>query len=126
MGDRGSFDDFLRPSQTKPKPAAKSPARAVMLDVHLEGGTRRAFPYSVLMTVTLDGGRLVAEFATGTVVIEGARLEPLYRGLSQHRVRSVAVTEDGRGFNPAPGSSNSDQPIIRRIAVEGAPGETGQ
>lgn len=116
MTGHGTLDEYMSPAARRARPGAAG--RAVMLDVHLPGGTRTALPYSLLLKVTMEPGKVVAHFVPGRLVVTGAGLEPLYKGLSQHRVRSVAVSVDGRGFSPEGVGPPDAGPVITGLTIE--------
>lgn len=115
MSEPGIFDEYLRPVTPKAKSATP---RAVMLDVHLPDGSRSALPYSLLTNVVLEGGEVKAEFVPGTVVVEGIDLETVYKALTQHRLRYIALTDDGRAFGTSMARVGpSEDPVITGLRM---------
>ncbi len=110
------LDHYLRPT-VKKSPRSGATSRAIMLDVHASANERHGFPYSLIKKVSfLQGRRIVIECMPEKVSIEGIGLEPLYRALMQHRVRSVRVNHDARGF--AAVTTDSSEPVITRITID--------
>jgi len=113
MGEQNGLEQYLRPSAKKP-PKSREASRAIMLDVHLPDDEQIAYSYSLLTKVRMSRKQVIAEFVPGKVIVEGVCLEPLYRALIQHRVRSVKITDDGRSFAS---SIRSTEPVITGIRV---------
>ncbi len=114
MAEHNGLDQYLRPSAKK-SPKSKDTSRAVMLDVHLPDDEQVAYSYSLLSKVRMNRNRIIAEFVPGKVIVEGLCLEPLYRALIQHRVRTIRITSDGRSFAS---TMRPTEPVITGIHVE--------
>ena len=113
------------------KPRADTPSRddsskgslatetySAMLDLVLSNGNHYALPYSTLLRVLYnpsDGIRLV--FSTDDVHIEGRNLRDFHRGITQHRVRRVAVEQSASGIEWADAASEPEKSVVTAITV---------
>ncbi len=69
----------------------------IMLDVHVEAGTRYGLPYIALIALEFDPSEgIVLHFSSHRVQIFGRRLDSLYKALLLHQVAWVQVA-DGAG-----------------------------
>lgn len=77
-------------------PLRPAEAHVAMVDLHLGDGRRVALPYATLLKIEFDPSTgITLQFATDVVTVSGRRLEPLYKGLLQHRVQEVAPAVRG-------------------------------
>ncbi len=114
MAETNGLAQYLSPT-VKKSPKSKEASRAIMLDVHLQSDEQVAYSYSLLSKVRMNRTRIIIEFVPGKVIVEGVCLEPLYRALIQHRVRSIKITHDGRSFTS---TMRPTEPVITGIQVE--------
>lgn len=97
MSDDSIVNKYLRQQQPS-SPVARGPvetseAYVPMLDLVLGNGNRVALPYAMLMKVAFDPSRgITLQFASDNVTVTGFRLEAVYRGLVQHRVRELVAS----------------------------------
>ena len=92
-----------------------------MLDLQLATGDRVAFPYATLLKAVFnpsDGIKLT--YSTEDVMIEGRRLEPIYKAISQHRARFVKSVGAVGEFEAA-----GEIPVVTSIAVLPPAGNAG-
>ncbi|MEN1706035.1 MAG: hypothetical protein AAGJ54_11055 [Planctomycetota bacterium] len=115
------IDRYLgKPSKSKRAedeggPFDASEAFVSMLDLELANGNRVALPYATLLKIEFDPSSSIRmQFSTDEVLIEGRRLEELYRGIMQHRVRTVAGDGPRSLFDPR---ADQQQAVITSIRV---------
>lgn len=77
-------------------------------------GTQTAYPYATLLRVMMDRDRgIVLSFTADEIIVEGSGLEPLFKGITQHRVCRVEITAGQRKI----GVTKSDTPIVTGIRL---------
>lgn len=88
-----------------------------MIGFALADGTQLAYPYATLLRVLMDRDRgIVLSFTADEVIVEGSGLEPLYKGITQHRVSRVEITAGERKI----GVARNDTPFITDIRLNQA------
>lgn len=92
-----------------------------MIVLVMADGTQLAYPYATLLRVMMDRDRgIVLSFTADEVIVEGSSLEPLFKGITQHRLSRVEITVGKRKI----GVTTSDVPVITGISVAGSPGDS--
>lgn len=88
-----------------------------MLDLESAGGERTALPYAMLLRAKLKPGAIELTYSTDTVVIEGVRLRAIHDGIVRHRLATLAVGPDRRGFDDADTTKHTGEPGPRVTAI---------
>ncbi len=88
----------------------------LMIVLVMADGTQLAYPYATLQRVMMDRDRgIVLSFTADEIIVEGSSLEPLFKGITQHRVSRVEMTTGERQI----GVTNKGLPIITGITLVG-------
>lgn len=87
-----------------------------MLDLVFADGRHVGLPYATLVKAEFDPSQgITLRFSTDDVMIEGYRLEPLYRAILQHRAREVRATGRAGQFEK---EKDGDGPVVTAIRCE--------
>ncbi len=86
--------------------------QSITLDLHFRNGKRKSRGYHHLMDIDLESpAEMMLRFTHMTITLTGRNLLPLYKALSDHRVRTI--TETGEEQDNLP----EEETVIYKIAV---------
>lgn len=95
-----------------------SEAFVSMLDFVLATGRRVALPYATLLKAECDGSASITlTYSTDKVVINGRRLDTLYRAIVQHRAREVKMSINADKSAPFEQGDGGDGVVVASVTI---------
>ncbi|MFI4893596.1 MAG: hypothetical protein ACIAQ0_09220 [Phycisphaerales bacterium JB058] len=110
------LERYTKPQRAEPASpdTVTADGYVAMLDLVLRNGNHVALPYATLLRAIFNPSAGISlVFAADDVVIEGRGLEPLYRGIVQHRVPKIACESGRQEFE----QGTSETPVVTSIKV---------
>ncbi len=110
----------VTPTHSVPEPESRAFSKVsanrgfvIMLDLRFKTGDCVALPYSFLNVIQFSRSRGIRlSFGGHKVTVTGRNLEPLYRGLRDHRITWIQESEEALDVGGA------DETVVARLQLE--------